>query len=271
MVSLIFLLVFAGFSTLFSYLLGGFALAPLSVLIWVIGLFLGFVASFSILLSFMIVYGRLHKEADSFNMRHHRIAVGIMRLVLRLVRLKIRVTGREHIPAPGEAFVVVGNHQSNYDILASKAQLGKHPLIFIAKQEIFTWPIVGNFTRLLGNIPIDRTSPRSSAEAIVQGIRALKKGQPVVIFPEGTRSKSNEMGEFKAGSFKLAMKSKTPILPMTIYNMHKAWRGWPFLRQNVYIHFHPPIWPKDYTNLTSQALSNKTKRVIQSKIDEFGG
>ena len=92
---------------------------------------------------------------------------------------------------------------------------------------------------------------------------------PVVIFPEGTRSKSNEMGEFKAGSFKLAMKPKAPILPMTIYNMHRAWKGWPFIRQHVYIHFHPIVTPKEYEHLTSQALSNKIRHIIQSKIDEF--
>ena len=66
---------------------------------------------------------------------------------------------------------------------------------------------------------------KQSAQTIIDGIKQLKAGINMVIFPEGTRSKGAPVGEFKAGSFKLATKSKAPIVPVTIDGTYKVMEG----------------------------------------------
>src|SRR5699024_1808110 len=87
---------------------------------------------------------------------------------------------------------------------------------FIAKVELTKFPIVSQWMKEMKCIFMDRSDRRQSLQSIKEGINILKNGHSMVIFPEGTRSKSDAMGEFKAGSMTLATKSGVPIVPITI-------------------------------------------------------
>ncbi len=191
-----------------------------------------------------------------------------MRFLTRLLRLEFIVSGEENIPK-NDPFIMVGNHQTNIDIIATKPFIKNQPLVFIAKQSVFNWPIVGRLAGLIGNIPIKRLADRSAIEAIIKGIKAYKRGVPVMIYPEGKRSKSNEMVDFKAGAFKLATKPKAPILVLSIYNFANLWKKWPFVKRKVYMHFHEVIPPEFYEDMKTSELSKHIKALIQTKLDEF--
>lgn len=126
---------------------------------------------------------------------------------------KIKVIGEENLPAGSVLFI--SNHQSNFDIPIFMSYINK-PKAFIAKVETSKMPLVSSWMRLMKCVFMDRKDIRQSVEAINKGSEFLKQGYSMVIFPEGTRSENGEMGEFKAGSFKLAIKSGVPVVPVVI-------------------------------------------------------
>lgn len=125
----------------------------------------------------------------------------------------VTVIGEENVPEGAVLFV--SNHQGNFDI---PLMLGfiKKPKGFIAKVEINKMFIIRKWMKYLDCIFIDRNDIRQSVKAISGGAKALKAGASMVIFPEGTRSPDGKLLEFKAGSMKLATKSKVPVIPVTI-------------------------------------------------------
>jgi 1-acyl-sn-glycerol-3-phosphate acyltransferase len=133
----------------------------------------------------------------------------------------VRIEGKQ--PAKG-AFVAVSNHQSFLDIFAMSRQ--KREMKWIAKEEVFKMPFFGLFFRLSGDIPVLRGDRESGGAALSKARWYLDRGMPVMIFPEGTRSRDGRMGPFKPGAFRLAVEAQVPILPVAVtgsaYGMPKG-------------------------------------------------
>lgn len=111
-------------------------------------------------------------------------------------------------------FVVVSNHES----LADVAVIGALPweTKWISKRENFRIPFLGFMMRLAGDISVVRDDPGSRTEAYEDLKRWLERGANVMIFPEGTRSRTGEMLRFKNGAFRLAVEMKRPIVPLAV-------------------------------------------------------
>ena len=186
---------------------------------------------------------------------------------MHLLRVKVIVTGKDNIPERN--FVFISNHQENYDIMVLKPIFKNHPISAIAKESIISVPIIGKWILLLGNIPISRYADRRAAQTIVKGIKQVKSGIPMGIFPEGRRSFSNKMIDFKPGAFRLAMKPKADILIITLYNFSNILKDYPFRKQKVYVHIHEIMKYEDYQELSSIDLAAKVKGIIQEKLDDF--
>ena len=91
----------------------------------------------------------------------------------------------------------------------------------------------------------------------------------MAIFPEGKRSFGNELIDFKAGAFKLAMKPKADILIATQYDTCKIFKSFPWKRYKVYVHIHPLLKYEEYEGLSSHELSNKVRDIIQKQLDIY--
>lgn len=234
---------------------------------WLLSLVIGILMGALFIVLLLFLYGRFQTGDQTKNMRNHRLINSIMRLVLRLLRTNMVITGEENIPK--EPFILVGNHQTNFDIIAIKSVIKDQPLIFVAKHTLFKWPLLGRLVSLLGNIPIERLTDRSAVKAIIAGIKKYEAGVPVAIFPEGQRSFSNEMLPFKAGALKLATKPKAPILIVTIHDFNRILSWWPLRRTRVHMHFHPIIEPSFYESMNTQALSEHIKNTIQTKLNAY--
>ncbi len=132
-----------------------------------------------------------------------------------LCGVRVTVVGGEKLRGMDRC-VFIANHQSYFDIPVLYAGL-PFALSFIAKKELFSIPFFGWGMAAIGHIWIDRNNARAARKSITRATDKLKrKGISLVLFPEGTRSVTGEVGEFKRGSFTLAFEAGVPVVPVTI-------------------------------------------------------
>ena len=134
--------------------------------------------------------------------------------------VRYHVYGKENIPRWGSRVCYVANHQSALDIPAifgTGAWCG-----IVAKKELFRIPFLHSLLKLLRCISLDRSSLRAGLQSILAGVERIKSGYPMGIFPEGTRSRTGEIAEMKAGAFKMATKAKALLVPIVIKNTRTA-------------------------------------------------
>ena len=147
--------------------------------------------------------------------------ISIAKLFWRYLGLKFTVTGVESIPREGGAIIAI-NHVGYLDFaLAGTALLSSKRFVrFMAKKEIFDNKFAGPLMRGMHHINVDRSNGSAS---FVAALRALRSGEFVGIFPEGTISKSFEMKEMKTGVVRLAMGANVPIIPVIIWGSQRIW------------------------------------------------
>ena len=145
-----------------------------------------------------------------------------VRMGLAMSGIRYRVLGAEHLVS-GRAAVYCANHQSNIDPPVLFVAL--HPQMHILyKSEINAVPILGRVFRLGGFIPVDRRNREAAARSIEAGAASLREGNTFLIFPEGTRSRTEELLPFKKGGFVMAIKAGAPIVPVAVSGGRAAMR-----------------------------------------------
>lgn len=175
----------------------------------------------------------------------------------------ISITGLEKLPEGPILFV--SNHEGNFDIPVLLSTIPK-PFGFISKKEVKKLPIIPMYMEQMNCVFLDRTDRRSALKSITDTVEKLKEGHSILIFPEGTRSKGEGMGEFKSGFMRIAKDAGVPILPIAIHgtsdimekNNNKV------LPADVSVQVLDPIWAETIRELDSkQAIS-----LVQSRIEE---
>ena len=142
------------------------------------------------------------------------------RSVLWLLLVPIKVTGCENVD-PNQSYVFVANHQSFLDVFAVYGWLPNN-FKWLMKKELRKIPFVGTACAVAGHIFVDRSNPRAAMESLTYIKAQLHDGISTVIFPEGTRTKTGEMGRFKQGAFKIAMDMNLPVVPISLSGFFDA-------------------------------------------------
>ena len=165
---------------------------------------------------------------------------------------RFRFIGRENL-VPGAA-IVCGNHTANIDSVLVVLALGpKKQYAAMAKKELFQIPILKQLLKAFGAYPVSRGE--NDLSAIKYSLKAIKKGEKLIIFPEGTRVKPGMKSEPKAGSAMLALRTSIPIIPVYITPGWKAFKG-------CTLTFGEPYYPqvegkptaKDYQEVTEEIM-----------------
>ena len=135
--------------------------------------------------------------------------------ILRVTGARMTVEGQQNIPAGPCVFV--GNHRSYYDIPILLTALHA-PHGILAKEELEKIPLLNRWMKLLGCVFVKRDDIRASVKALNDATAIVESGRSFVIFPEGTRYKGEEggAGEFKAGAFRIAVKTSAPVVPVAV-------------------------------------------------------
>ena len=142
---------------------------------------------------------------------------GWSRNILRAAGTPVIAEGLEHIPRD-QPVIYASNHSSMFDIWALFATL-PGSVRFVAKRELFKIPLLGPAMLAAGHIPIDRTARKSAFEAYDEAARTIQRGtSSIVVFPEGTRSRTGELLPFKNAPFGLAIAAQVPIIPVYVHH-----------------------------------------------------
>lgn len=181
--------------------------------------------------------------------------------------VKIVVDGLEKLDLT-RRYVFISNHQSALDIPVIIAGL-EHYVSFIAKKELFMIPFFGWGISAMGHIRIDRSNPRKARSSLDKAVEHLKKlNTSLILFPEGTRSSDGQLGEFKQGSFTLALQAGVQMVPLTIKDAmlrlpKKSMRINP---GTIYLQIGDPI---DITPQTTKAeICQKAHDIIKSSLNQ---
>lgn len=234
-------------------------------IIWFIWFWISLVISIPFM--FRVKYLIKKDRIDESKKLIHKCTNMWAKSLLKIAGVKVDVKGLENIPND-KTVLFIGNHQGNFDIPIYISQM---PILigFVAKIETEKIPLVRTWMRYMKCVFMDRSSIRKSSEAIVHGIKNLKAGYNMVIFPEGTRSRGDKTGEFKAGSFKLATKAKCPIIPVTMNGSYKIMEhgNGPWIRPaNVELIIHPMIETANLTKEELDLLPSKVEEIVCSEL-----
>lgn len=136
------------------------------------------------------------------------------RLFCIMSMVKVEVHGRENIDK-NTSYVFIANHQGAYDIFAIYGYLN-HNFKWMMKESLMKIPLVGFACKCAGHIMVDRTNPSGIKRTMDDAKKQLKNGMSIVVFPEGSRTKTGYMSSFKKGAFMLASQFDLPLVPVTI-------------------------------------------------------
>ncbi len=178
-----------------------------------------------------------------------------------ILAYRVRHTGKQNIPAEG-GVLVVSNHQSHFDPPMIGIGCPRH-MNFLARDTLFRFAPFRWLIRSLDAIPIDREGLGLSG--IKESLKRLKRGEIVLIFPEGTRTRDGRIAPFRPGFTALAVRSGATILPVAIDGTFQAWprwRIWPGLGR-VRVDYGEPILPAEIAGRDERELLAEVERRVR--------
>jgi 1-acyl-sn-glycerol-3-phosphate acyltransferase len=217
-----------------------------------------FMAVIAILVSFVTAGGETA----------HKVGRIWAKCILALSNIRVTVKGLSNLK-PGRSYIYMANHMSNFDIPVLQAYL---PVQFrwLAKAELYKIPIFGYAMKRAGYISIDRSDRKSAIESLNKAVKIIRDSVSVIIFPEGTRSRTNNVQPFKKGGFFLAVDSGVPIIPIIIHGTGRIMPKKQMLIKpgNVTIEISKPIESSNYTRKTKNDLIKKVRHVILESFEK---
>lgn len=179
---------------------------------------------------------------------------------------RVEIKGREKI-RNGQAYVIISNHQSVFDILALVTSLGIQ-YRWTIKKEVLKIPLFGHALYASRNIFIDRSNTERARESIRKGLDRLPAGASVMFFAEGTRSPDGTLRNFKKGGFIVALERSFPILPVTVNGSRTILPKGSivFKPGHITVVVGDPIDTHGYRHENIEELMAKTRDVIQSNL-----
>ena len=193
-------------------------------------------------------------------------AVPWARILASAAPMKVRVEGRENID-PHQSYVLVSNHQSQFDIFLLYGWLGID-FKWVMKQELRAVPGIGMACDRLGHIFIDRSNHAAAMATLEEAKRKIVNGTSVMFFPEGTRSRDGKLMRFKKGAFRMAVDLGLPVLPLTVTGTRNVLPAATsdLMPGSARLIIHSPIPVEGLTSADCSNLSNQVRDVIASAL-----
>ena len=240
-------------------------LVPLLFVCFFVGLVLIQLAAFLI----MILTSNIKRPNGKKNPIFHFLVKHSLPIILFLARVKINVKLAKDLP--DGRFLLVCNHQHDFDPVIILNTFCQTEIGFIGKKEIYTeMPFVAKAMHRLNSLPIDREHDRVAANTIIKAINFIKNDvTSIALFPEGYTSLTCELLPCRNGSFKIATKANVPIVVCVINNTRALPKN--IFRKRCEIEFRllDVITPEQYADMTTTELGNIIHNQMQTTLDEI--
>lgn len=135
--------------------------------------------------------------------------------------IRVRIHGLKNLPEDN-FFIFAPNHQGSFDAVVTLLALDR-PYGFAAKKTLSLVPIAGLWFRLLGAVFVSRNRHSAANDIVNKCVDVIKRGEPLLIFPEGTRSKTEKINDIKTGVFRISSLTGAPVIPVIIKGTRNAW------------------------------------------------
>lgn len=246
--------------------LGGVSFWWLPLLL--IGCFLGGLAVAFGFLWLMCALVDFDKPQEHDSKFYRFLAKIYIEALVPLVRVHIHKRGLEKLPKEGP-YMMVCNHQSIADPVILLEAFPKAELTFISKKENHDMFLIGKIMHKLMCQLIDRENDRQALKVILRCIQLVRdEKMNLAVFPEGWCTLDGRLQHFRPGVFKIAQKTKVPIVVCTVNNTQQIFDNLPKLRRtDVDLHLLEVIRPEEYEGLTTVQLADK---VFQMMLDDLG-
>ena len=265
----------AALSALFCALsaIRGWPLLPLFLALFLASV-LAIILLYVLLLLIISFFLRSKKPMEKDHAVVRFFLVETLRALCTVSRVKIRVEGAEKLPEG--RFLFVSNHRSLFDGIVALASFRKIPMAFIAKPGILRAPLIGNFARYCGFLPIDREDARSAIRTINAAADLMKRDLcSVGIYPEGTRNRAHTPGEilptllpFHDGVLMIAQKAKAPVVVVSTHGTAAISRNFPFRRSLVTLSVREVLPAEEVVSVRTNVLSERVCRILEAALTE---
>lgn len=177
------------------------------------------------------------------------------------------VEGKEKVPV-GEPIIYTPNHAGLFDIPAVIIAAPSVP-IFMAKKEIASIPIIKDWMWVMDCVFVDRGNKKKARSSLHDAIEMVKKGRSIVVFPEGTRSKNGELGQFKGGAMKIAMETGARVVPVYLEGTRACFEETGNITPGtIKVRFLDPITTEGVTKEEFFEMPAKIRELIQAEMDK---
>lgn len=218
------------------------------------------------------VIPKMRKEADHPEKYSEKERYELARYVIRLLKacaaIHTKAYGRENLPTEG-GYMMYPNHQGKYDVIGI-IHTHKEPCSFVMDKAKSNTILVKEFTDLLQGKRLDKKDVRQALTVINEVSNEVKAGKRYILFPEGGYefNNRNKVCDFKAGSFKIALKTKAPIVPVALIDSYKVFNSFSLGPVTTQVHYLEPIFYEEYGSLKTHEIAELVRNRIQEKIDE---
>lgn len=249
-----------------------FVLAPGLSLWWAIPIALGMIVLLNgLYLLVVYIYCKridMNREYDTIDPGAHRWMMTFLRWLLAVCRVKIRTVNMDIVPREG-AFLLVGNHRSAFDPLSTVVAMKDWPLAFISKPENIYKLFVGPVPYKCCFLPIDRENARNALKTINTAAARMKAHAcSYGIYPEGTRTRTGKLLEFKPGAFKAAQKAHVPVVVVAVEGSEQVLKRAPLRSTTVTLTYLTVIDADTVKAKRTQELADEVKGMLLEKLGQ---
>ncbi len=243
-------------------------LSTVQIVFLTIGLFLAYIVGFIVLFfffAFMFSFYVNEKKKPTKYCRAQRSIYNVfVRICLSLFGVKLTKKGLDKVPKG--AVVIMSNHVSNVDPLIMNIVHRDKDLIFASKKSLFKVPCFGKMIHKIGYLKFDRIDSMKDMGEMKRGVKWVKDGISLCLYPEGTRNKSDDyLLEFKAPAMKFATLTNSPLVVSAIYGTKEVNDKLLLKRHKVDYEVLDVIYPEDYKNMSNDELT----KVVYEKIEKW--
>lgn len=264
---IIFLSIVLAIVSIFLIPSAGYFFIPIIVLI---ASFIGFNVMYLLYLFFLGLFVDMKKTYTEQNKLYNLTTIYSMQWLIGLFNVKVETSGLEKIPHD-EKYMLVYNHTSNFDPIIESWVLRQDNLIHTSKPGNFKKPFAGKVVYRNCYIPIDRDNNREAAKSILRACNFISDGKYCIgVSPEGTRNKGSEkeLLPFRDGCFKIALRTKCPIVICELENMSSIKHVNPLKKTKVKMNILDVLYYDDYKDQVTHEISERVRNEIQLKLNE---